>query len=192
MTANSAEWTEVVATARTPAHLRDDLQTFLGYWQGLKHQMGRLPRKSEFDPLDVARLWRGIGIIEIVRQPGMDDRYRYRFLGTGHDHVNGASHSGRFMDDVLPEAEMSALRPVLVKVVNDAQPHYWFRRARASGRELTGYERVLTPFLGTGETIDFLIGYWVWHWQPGRPPGLRLVADQGRTIPPRQGESSLL
>lgn len=187
MTTSPAEWMEVAAAPSSFGHLRKDMQEFLTFWQDLQARHGRLPRKSEFDPLDVARFWRGIGVIEIVRTPGRIDRYRYRFLGTGHDHVNGASHSGCFMDDMLPEAELTAVRPVFNKIINEAQPHYWFRRARVRGRELTGYERVLTPFLGKGETVDFLIGYWVWHWLPGRPAGLRVVTDEGRNIPSRTG-----
>lgn len=180
---------EVTAPASSPGHLRADMQEFLSFWQDLEARHGRLPRKSEFDPLDVTRFWRGIGVIEIVRRSGKDDRYKYRFLGTGHDHVNGVSHSGCFMDDVLPEPELAAVRPVFNKIINEARPHYWFRRARVPGRELTGYERVLTPFLGKGDTVDFLIGYWAWHWLPGRPTGLRVVTEEGRNIPTRSGSS---
>jgi len=187
MTTHPAEWTDVTATTDPSRPLRQDMQDFLSYWQELHDRHGRVPRKSDFEPLNLAGFWRGIAIIEVHRQTGRQDRFRYRFLGTGYDLVNGVSHSGRFMDELLSETELDAVRPVFNAIITDGKPHYWHRQARIPGRELSGYERVLTPFLGAGDTLDFLIGYWVWHWQTGRRTGLRVATDKGQLVPTRGG-----
>ncbi len=177
MSTESMLWTEVSKSTGIPDALESGLQSFLDYWQSLERECGGTPRKSEFDPLDVARLWRGIAVIEVIREEGRENRFLYRFLGTNHDHVNGASFSGRFMDETLPAAEMGVLEPVFNRVIHSRQPHYWHRRSLMPTLEPEAYERVLVPFLGTGDRVDFLIGYWRWHWRTGIPTGLRLVHD---------------
>lgn len=187
MSTESLLWAEVGSSDGYPEALESGLQSFLDYWMSLESKHGRTPRKSEFDPLDVARLWRGIAVIEVARKEGRANRFRYRFLGTNHDHVNGASHSGKFMDETLPEAEMAAIQPVYEDVIRQGRPHYWHRRGRMTTLEPQSYERVLTPFLGSGDRVDFLIGYWRWHWRTGIPTGLRLVHSSTRTahLPPQ-------
>ena len=180
MSTESMLWAEIRTPEGYPEALESGLQSFLDYWTCLQQKHARSPRKSEFDPLDVARLWRGIAVIEVVREEGRANRFLYRFLGTNHDHVNGASYSGRFMDETLPEAEMAAIQPVYDGVIQGNRPHYWYRRGLTTTLEPPAYERVLTPFLGKGDRVDFLIGYWRWHWRTGIPTGLRLVHDSTR------------
>lgn len=180
MSTESLLWAEVGTSDVYPEALESGLQSFLDYWMALEGKHARTPRKSEFDPLDVARLWRGIAVIEVVREEGRSNRFRYRFLGTNHDHVNGASYSGQFMDETLPEAEMAAIQPVYDDVIRRGRPHYWHRRGRMTALEPQAYERVLTPFLGSGDRVDFLIGYWRWRWRTGIPTGLRLIHDSTR------------
>lgn len=189
MSTESKLWAEVRIPDAYPEVLQSDLQSFLDYWMSLEKKHARSPRKSEFDPLDVARLWRGLAVIEVIREEGRQNRFLYRFLGTNHDLVNGASYSGRFMDQTLPEAEMAAIQPVYDGVIRQNRPHYWHRRGLMTALEPPAYERVLTPFLGQGDRVDFLIGYWRWHWRTGIPTGLRLVHDNtsaatGRTQVP--------
>jgi len=175
-------WAEVSSPAGNPETLDSGLQSFLDYWLSLEKRHGRPPRKSEFDPLDVARLWRGIAVIEVAREEGRQNRFLYRFLGTNHDHVNGASYSGQFMDETLPEAEMAVIQPVYDGIIHESRPHYWHRRGLMTTLEPPSYERVLTPFLGRGDRVDFLIGYWRWHWRTGIPTGLHLVHDSTRAV----------
>lgn len=173
MSTKTTLWAEVEQSDEIPEKLDTSLQDFLDYWLSLQARHGRVPRKSEFDPLDVARLWRGIAVIEVIRQDGQDNRYRYRFLGTSHDLINGASYSGRFIDETLPEVEMAVLRPVYDKVVSSRRPHYWRRRTHDTSVEPAAYERVLAPFLGDGDGVDYLIGFWRWEWRTGIPKGLQ-------------------
>lgn len=191
MSTNSMLWAEVRAPAGDPESLESGLQSFLDYWLSLERKHGRPPRKSEFDPLDVARLWRGIAVIEVVREEGRDHRFLYRFLGTSHDHINGASYSGRFVDETLPAAEVAAIQPIYNGVIHGKRPHYWHRRGLAATLEPAAYERVLAPFLGTGDRVDFLIGYWRWHWRTGLPRGLHLVHDSSSAVngPPKTSAS---
>jgi len=177
MQTESVQWQEVSTSSETPDALPHDIQGFLDFWTSLTRTHGRLPRKSEFDPLDVAPFWRGIAVIEVVREEGREDRYFYRFLGTSHDEVNGMPHSGCYMHEVLPPREVAATQPVFNHVVSSRLPHYWHRRRKVPGQELLGYERILTPFLGKGDTVDFLIGYWKWHWRRNQGNGLYLVSD---------------
>lgn len=182
MSTDSKLWAEVGTPAGEAVSLKSGLQSFLDYWLSLERNYGRPPRKSEFDPLDVARLWRGIAVIEVVRDEGSDNRFLYRFLGTSHDHVNGASFSGRFMDEILSMAEMAVIQPIYDGVIHGRRPHYWHRRGLVANVEPAAYERVLTPFLGQGDHVDFLIGYWQWHWRTGMPTGLQLVHDSSSAV----------
>ena len=47
------------------------------------------------------------------------------------------------------------------KVIASGEPHYWRTNVMLPGREFVHYERVIVPLASDGETVDMLIGMFI-------------------------------
>lgn len=146
-----------------PEVLHKDLQLFLSLWRSLHGPGGSLPKKRDLDPATIKRLLPGLLIFDVFRCPDRTYRYRYRLVGSDHDRANKRSLTGYFLDEVHSDKEIATVASVYRQIIETRQPHYWTRPNALPNRDITRYERVLTPFAGDNDSVDFLIGAWIWE-----------------------------
>ena len=71
-------------------------QDFFDYWQGLCDRLGRLPSRSDIDPV---RVHTHLPFVSLYSQDA-DGRFRVRLAGTGFWNFYGSEITGRRVDDL--------------------------------------------------------------------------------------------
>lgn len=132
--------------------------TLLAYWQGLIARLGRLPRRSEIDPLALANVLPNLFLVDVVRAAGAAPRFRFRLLG-GAITDRESVRPGQFLD------EFGAMRDS-----DRIMRHY---RGTLDGRvsvrsaslawdhptkEFITYHVLLLPLSEDGAQVDTLLG----------------------------------
>jgi hypothetical protein len=135
------------------------LLKFLDYWQS-KCREGRLPARADIDPVEIHHMLPGIIIVEVVEEGGRP-RYRFRLFGTAHVEYNLRDLTGMCIDEVFGPEDAARTEATYAGVIETGQPHYWRTNVMLPGREFVHYERVIAPLSNDGETIDMLIGMFV-------------------------------
>lgn len=131
----------------------------LEYWNHLAQRLGRLPRRSEVDPLELPTgLLPNIFLVDVVRGGGTaTPRFRFRLLGTAIT-VRESIRPGQYLDDrpdpVPNEMTRQYLdcleRRVRIRRDNLAWDH--------PTKEFIAYHVLLLPLSDDGTMIDTLIG----------------------------------
>jgi hypothetical protein len=135
------------------------LLRFLDYWRS-KCRTGGLPARADIDPVDIHEMLPGIIIIEIVEEGGRT-RYRFRLFGTAHVEYNLRDLTGMCIDEVFRPDDADKTEAAYATIAESREPHYWRTNVMLPGREFVYYERVMAPLSSDGETVDMLIGMFV-------------------------------
>lgn len=135
------------------------LLKFLDYWQS-KRRDGRLPARADIDPVDLHDMLASIIIIEVVDE-GERRRYRFRLFGTEHVEFNQRDLTGKCIDEVFRPDDAARTEATYAAVIASGEPHYWRTNVMLPGREFVHYERVMVPLASDGETVDMLIGMFI-------------------------------
>jgi hypothetical protein len=147
-----------------PETLPVPLERFLAYWQGLRQQAGRLPRRREIDPLEIPRgLLPGIGIFDWLPQTGGAIRIRYRLLGDNHTRAIQRNLSGCYFDDVHAPDTIAALLAEYAGILASGEPAYVRRATPLPNHEFAVFQRIIAPLLDDQDQPRHLIGYWLWE-----------------------------
>ena len=130
----------------------------LEYWNRLAQRHGRLPKRSEIDPLELPTdMLPNIFLVDVVRAPGAaEPRFRFRLLGsaiTARERVK----PGQYLDEYQAgSAEMTRQylecldRRVTVRRTNLAWDH--------PAKEFIVYHVMLLPLSSDSEQVDALVG----------------------------------
>ncbi|MFN4311574.1 MAG: PAS domain-containing protein [Ferrovibrio sp.] len=131
------------------------LQRLLAYWQSKCGPDGRLPGRTDLDPLDLRTLLPNIYLIDVLPEGG----FRVRLLGEAHVAVYGPGLVGRTIDDIFPPhsaAEFNRLYSAVVRrrthVINQGQVTWW------QSHEWLRYEGLHAPLAADGVRIDCIFG----------------------------------
>jgi len=135
------------------------LLRFLDYWRS-KCREGRLPARADIDPVDLPDMLPGIIIVEIVDE-GERRRYRFRLFGTAHVEYNQRDLTDKHIDEVFGPEDAARTEATYMQMIESREPHYWRTHMMLPGREFVHYERVMAPLASDGETVDMLIGMFV-------------------------------
>ncbi|MBS4047748.1 MAG: PAS domain-containing protein [Alphaproteobacteria bacterium] len=136
------------------------LLALLRYWQSKCKADGRLPGRSDLDPLELRTLLPHIYLIDVL--PGtVPDRWRFRvrLLGEKHVEVYGPGMVGKVIDDVFPPAVAAEFNRLYATVVRRRGPVV--NRGRVSwlrNKEWLEYEGMHAPLASDGVTIDCIFG----------------------------------
>ncbi len=135
------------------------LQRLYDYWLS-KREDGKIPGRSDVDPLDIPDILPHICLLDVERT---DDslRFRFRLFGTQHQEFNQRDFTGQLIDEVFPPEAAAKVNAAYRQVVESGEPHYWRENLAFEGREHIAYERLICPLASDGETVNMLIGAFV-------------------------------
>ena len=129
------------------------------YWLG-KRSGCSVPRRSDFDPLDIPRHLPGIMLIEFEGEtPGGAGIYRYRVVGDWEVEARGHNPTGKLVEEGYHAASREAALRTYDRVRRDKQPLYEkmdFQNER--GLRIREHSIVL-PFSEDGETVSQILVY---------------------------------
>lgn len=136
--------------------LRANHLTLLDYWTGLEAG-GKLPSRVAVNPMDVPRLLKNIGLIDVVQEVGGNYRFRYRLVGTQMSHITGLDLTDRWLHDVKKGEYGAFLEQLYTDAVTSASPVFSRTAMKYSdGRELET-DRLLLPLAADGTNVDMLL-----------------------------------
>lgn len=120
------------------------------YWSALRSNLGRLPRRSEVDPLDLPREVLP-GIIVLEEEP--DGRFFCRLAGTRLRDSFGFEPTGWHLDEVMAPGPAAARAAIYRRTLDGRRAVFCRVRFSVPGREFVASDRVYVPALSdeTGE-----------------------------------------
>jgi len=114
------------------------------YWMALRQSLGRLPRRSEIDPLDLpAEVLPGMIIIE----RDADLRFWCRLAGTRMREIYGFEVTGKYLDDVMPAGAVTFRKGIYQTVLEGRCALFCRLRFSVPGREFVASDRLYVPVL---------------------------------------------
>ncbi|HNB25427.1 MAG TPA: PAS domain-containing protein [Alphaproteobacteria bacterium] len=130
----------------------------LDYWRGLAGRLGRLPKRSEFDPVDTPGVLPNLFLVDVVRDGTAEPRFRFRLLG-GAITARESVRPGRFLD------EFPAMRDSdrIMRHYHDALDLKVRVRAATLAwdhptKDFITYHALLLPLSEDGHRVDTLLG----------------------------------
>ncbi|WP_420405232.1 PAS domain-containing protein [Nisaea sp.] len=140
---------EIQARAQT-AEVRD----LLAHWISI-HPGDRIPARADFDPLDIPRLLPNLVLTDVERDPW---RFRVRVMGTAVVEAMGEDFTGRYLDEVWPDAGNQLLIRDRIAVAESGLPNYRYGKSATRFRlDFAPLERVFLPFAADGAKVDVIL-----------------------------------
>src|SRR5262249_21626624 len=127
------------------------LRDLVAHWQRMRGDR-RMPRRTEFDPLDVRFAVGYLSLIEVRRNPL---RFYFRLDGTKQVDLFGVDCTRRFLDEAMPTDHVAMATASYREVVDGCAPRY-HRRTIPIHERLIDYEVVILPFSTDGTRVDML------------------------------------
>lgn len=123
---------------------------------------GPLPSADDMKFDDLAAEFPGAAMIEVQQRPDASRRYCYARVGSNHTKSLGREIEGYSIDELVAPQQIAHFESVYDRIVEEGRPHYWMRMNMPMGSDVHTFERLLVPVADDGETVDALIGIWVW------------------------------
>jgi len=118
---------------------------------------GKLPGRQHVDPVEIAELLPWIMLIDVLPQPDAEPRYRIRLVGTEVVKTQGSDGTGKYVEEVLDQAEAAAIMKGYGDIVGTHEPGYRRGIVATVGREHILYRRIAFPLARDGEHVDMLM-----------------------------------
>jgi hypothetical protein len=141
------------------------------YWRAIHPPPGPqgpvLPGRQHFDPVAIPDVLPGVWMLDVQREPF---RLRYRLAGTRIVESIGQEITGRWFDEVHPEATgQPGFLDRYRSVVDGGRPSWRRGRPRLWNRRgCDELENIILPFAGDGTHVDMLFMLTVIYWRDGR------------------------
>ncbi len=138
------------------SYLRAQHLTLLEYWNGLEAG-GGLPSRAAVNPLDLPRLLKNIGLVDVVQEVGGICRYRYRLVGTQLSHIAGADFTDRWLSDIKSGEYVAFLQGLYTECVDRKAPVFSRTTMQYSDDRKLEADRLVLPLATDGENVDMLL-----------------------------------
>ena len=129
-----------------------DLRALHDYWQA-KHRGGRLPARSDIDPLDLRYIIGNLILLDVLRDPL---RFRYRLVGSNLTRFVRFEMTGRMLDE-HPEPTFRRLAMEIYSEVAMTTLALSTRRDAVIDNRLRRYETIVLPLAADGHTVDMIL-----------------------------------
>ena len=131
---------------------------FGDYWASRKSD-GCLPRRSDFDPVNLTALLPWILILDVVEIDEMT-QFRYRLTGTGCRELLGVDYTGKLLGEALTREGAEIRRLESLRAVVSGEPIYIWTALPVPGREfLKAYRGVFPVTIGGDKTDQLFVVY---------------------------------
>ncbi len=128
------------------------------YWLALREKTGRLPRRADFDPLDVWDIVPWIWMVDVTHDPL---RFRFRLMGTMHSETIGREVTGQWIDEAFPGFERAATYGDYLQVATELRPSY--RKGRSDYHvSFKMIERIMLPLVDEGGRCTIILAITVY------------------------------
>lgn len=143
-----------------PPDCSPSIRWLYDYWRLLHPAPAMLPGRQHIDPLDFYRLWPWIWMVDVQHAPL---RFRFRLIGTEHVKPLRRDHTGRWLDEAVPELLGS---PVSEGLENAAvrraagfhrSPSYFQYDGEVLFRPHLMAERLFLPLARDGRSVDIVL-----------------------------------
>ena len=122
-------------------------------WWRTHVEAGRLPSRSDFDPVDHRSLLGWIVLFDVTRD-GTDTDFRYRLWGSKITTLVGRDHTGRLHSEVVAPDAVAFGRRCFFWVMDHKQCQLVRQRVPFEGREFLSYDRLALPLSNGGAEVD--------------------------------------
>lgn len=128
-------------------------QTLYRYWRS-KSRDGRLPRRADFDPVDIPRLLSHLTLVDVV-----DDarRYVYRLVGTKEVEIRGRDPTGRSVIDGFLGPSVEDALSWYDRTVSERAPQYDNRPFVSTDGRWFGDATIFLPMSDDGARINLIL-----------------------------------
>lgn len=127
-----------------------DLARLYDYWRALRERLGRLPYRSEIDPLDLPP-----AVLPSLMILERDDarRFRCRLAGTRMRELYGFEVTGLYLDEIVAAGAASFRVAIYQQALDGHCAAFCRLRIAIPGREFVASDRLYVPALDddTGE-----------------------------------------
>lgn len=138
---------------RDRAHTAE-VRELLSYWIAI-HPGDRIPARAAFDPLRVQKVLPNLVLTDVERNPY---RFRVRLMGTGIVEAMGGDFTGKYLDEVWPDADNQLLVRHRIEVAETGLPNYRYGFSPTPFRlDFAALERVFLPFASNGKDVDVIL-----------------------------------
>lgn len=140
--------------------MEPECHAMLVHWQTAAQRRGAIPRREDFDPLDLpTRALPWLSIYEHHREAERD-RFKCRLAGTGMTERMGLEPSGRYLDEMMKPELYPARAAFFQAVIQTAQPVYYQATLAAPDRDFIAFSRILLPVHSNDEAPapDLVLG----------------------------------
>ncbi|MCR9254572.1 MAG: PAS domain-containing protein [Alphaproteobacteria bacterium] len=129
-----------------------DFRRLFEYW--LEGGQGRVPLRSQIDPLDFPQSLPRVAVIEKVDGPN-GETFRYRLAGTEIVRRSGRDPTGKFFHELYRGDYLDEALVLYRSIAESGEPHWSRRRFPLSGAEgHLYYERLILPLSTDGGDAD--------------------------------------
>lgn len=132
----------------------DVVRRIYGYWRA-KCVDGRLPRRADVRPEELAGLLPWVFLVDVAEAPL---GFRFRLVGTEIGLLAGAEYTGVRINAAEYGPHWQRIFNDYAAVVQTRMPSYVDARAPWGAREFLHYERIIMPLSTDGLRVDVLFG----------------------------------
>lgn len=143
-------------TSVAESDLDSRLSGLIGYWAG-KRQGRRFPARADFDPLELKPLLGHLLMVDVVREPADQLRFRYRLFGSEFVFYHGADMTGRWLEDIANPGFRDELLDYYRSVVNQGEVRTLSYDYLVADRRHR-FQAVLVPLAADGKTVNIVLG----------------------------------
>ena len=122
-----------------------------------KAPTGKLPGRQHVDPTEIADLLPWIMLIDVISRKAGEPSYRIRLAGTEVVKIQGTDGTGRWVEEVLTNAEVVEIFKGYAEILRTHRPGYRSGIVASTGREHVLYRRIAFPLARDGEHVDMLM-----------------------------------
>lgn len=147
------------------------LADFIRYMLSI-HPTNRLPRRQNFDPMEIPSLLSGVVLVTVHREV---DRTRFKMKVVGQDVIDASpvTIGHRYLDEIVAELPAaSIIIDTRQKVLETG--HAYLRQGPPTMPftfKMTVLEYIHCPLAEDGETIDQIVSFFSYRGHKGAPAG---------------------
>lgn len=147
------------------ANARTQLQRLFDYWAS-KRGHGRLPGRTDIDPIDLPDLLPNFMLFEVLDQRS---EFRIRLAGTKVEEIFGGGMKGKTLSSIAQRDRNAEVWQSFDRVIATGEPEFRADSLHNVDKGYVLFERLLCPLAADGATVDHVLGlYFYFYERDGR------------------------